>query len=81
MTTKIETCPNPKVIIIHTDFDITINPALKFIIEGVAGVEQINTWGCHKYNFIVEIGEMFDREKTAKIIVEKINEFKNDPNQ
>lgn len=73
---EIQFCPNPDAIMVHTNFDITMNPALKLIIEGIAGIESIDTWGCHKYNFLVIAGSMFDKKEIAATILEKIQEFR-----
>ncbi len=76
--TEIELCPNETAIMVHTKFNIQENPALKIIIENITGVENLETWSCHKYNFLVVIGKAFDREEIASMIEKKIKEFRED---
>lgn len=71
----IEQCPNPQVIIVHTNFDITRHPGLKIIIESIDGVEDSMTWGVHKYNFQVEFGKQFDRDEISKKLIAKVEEY------
>lgn len=71
----IENVPNPNCLNVHTDFNIKLNPSLKIIIEQIEGVEELDTFGCHKYNFIVTFGKAFNREDIKKQINAKINEF------
>jgi hypothetical protein len=75
MKTTIELCLNPEAIVIHTDFNIQLHEPLKIIIENIHGVERMDTWGVHKYNFLVEIGSMFDREAMGLKIQQKIKEY------
>lgn len=71
----IENCPNPQVLSVNTDFNIQINPSLKIIIEQIEGVEELDTFGVHKYNFIVCFGKAFDREEIKKQVEKKIADF------
>lgn len=72
---KLEYCPNPQAIQVHTKFNIQDNDSLKIIVEHIEGVEPIETWMVHKYSFLVLIGEMYDREEIGLIIQHKVEDF------
>lgn len=71
----IENCHNPQVLSVNTDFNIQINPSIKIIIEQIEGVEEIETFGVHKYDFIVSFGKAFDRQEIKKQLEKKISDF------
>ena len=75
--TEYRFCPNPEAISFNTNWNIRNHPSLQFIIENVEGVEDTGgvTWGLHKYNFLVIIGAMFDREQVAQLVLQKIGEY------
>lgn len=72
---KIENCPNPQVIVIHTDFNIQNHPSLGLLIEQIDGVESSMTFGVNKYSFNVEFGKAFDRDKITQAVKKKIQEY------
>ena len=71
----IENSPSPQVFYVNTDFNIKINPSLKTIIEQIEGVEELDTFGVHKYNFRVCFGKAFCREEIQKQVEKKIADF------
>lgn len=72
---RIEYCPAPNMLQIHTSFDIRENAALKLIIEHIEGVEPIFLWGSNRYSFTVCVGSMFKREDVGLKIAQKIIDF------
>jgi hypothetical protein len=74
-------CINPVAISFDTSFNCqqeTASP-LKIIIELIPGIEEVY-FGTNKYNFLVVIGAMFDKEKIISTVLEKVDDFINDNN-
>lgn len=71
--TEAESCPNPRAILFHTNWEISAHVPLHNVIGSVEGVEDIpGGWIGHRYSFVVIIGKMFDREQVAAAILDKI---------
>ncbi len=71
----IENTQNPQILEVNVGFNLRINPSLKFIIEGISGVEELDTFGVDKYSFHVQFGKAFDENEIRTEIKEKIYEF------
>lgn len=69
--------PNPQIIQINTNWDRTLHEALKIILENIEGVENVAKYSTLKYQFSIEIGVLFDRDKMRDIILAKIEEYFN----
>lgn len=73
----IEDCANKYVVQVHTNFDISEYSGYQEAIEGIEGVEHLNTFGASRYSYIIPFGKMFDKETISSQIIEVTKEFFN----
>ena len=72
---SIESCKNPQILIIHTDFNIQGLNDYEFKLCAIKGLEPLDHFGLHKYRFSVEFGTLFDKMEIIQSITDVTKTF------